>query len=158
MRILANTLQTGLLLVAVGIAAASGVVTDPDGEGDGNPQTVIIDSAEGGCFTFETGSTECPDGPTDIMVEPWCTALPGICGNWVVTEFDALGDVTTPPTSGYISDEAGYEDCQEADTGKVIVFKLGDGSYAKGVITNDDYTEGESGCDHRITLEYVYPM
>jgi len=43
--------------------------------------------------------------------------------------------VTTAPATGYISDVAGYDDCQEIDGGKVVVFKLKNGNYAKGIFT-----------------------
>ena len=118
--------------------------------------SAIIDTANGGCFEFQSGTENC-DTPF-LIFEPWCTALPGICGNWVETEFTNMDDVTEPPADGYISDLAGFEDCQEVNLNKVIVFKFEDGSHAKGIITNDEYTEGQYGCDHKITLEYIYPF
>ena len=108
------------------------------------------------CFVFRTGlETDCT-GDFDIVIEPWCQGRVGVCGNWVQTNETNLDAVTTPPASGYISDIAGYEDCQELDTGKVIVFKLSDGTYAKGIFVSE--TKDANGCVTGVTFQYVYPM
>ena len=147
-------------LCLIFVAAILSVASIAPPELDPGPQvkTAVIDSADGGCFFFSSGSTTCTDQQPDVVVEPWCTQRPGICGNWVETEHSALDQITTPPESGYISDVAGFTDCQEASTNKVLVFKLGDDSFAKGIITADAYTETPQGCDHKVTLEYLYPM
>ena len=61
---------------------------------------VVIDSADGGCFSFHTGDSACNDDAIDgdIMLEPHCIELPPICGNWVATEFTMLDEVTAPPS------------------------------------------------------------
>ena len=68
------------------------------------------------------------------------------------TEFD---DVNSIPSSGYISDEAGYEDCQEVVLDKVYVNKNKDGTYTKFKVTSDDFRENDSGCNHKITIKYM---
>ena len=128
-----------------------------------NSKTAIIDSANGGCFYFADARTTCPseeanDPEPDIRVEPWCTQNPGLCGNWAETAFTNMDDANEIPTTGYISDEAGFIDCQEVSPNQVLFFKLSDGSFAKAIVSDDAYTETESVCNHRITLDYIYPV
>lgn len=110
-------------------------------------------------FNFKTGLVS-DDWNVEHHIgnEPWCTDEPGLCGNWVATTATALDDMTTPPTTGYISDSAGFEDCQHAPLNKVLVFKLDDGSYGKAIIHSDDYSTDTSGCTHTLVMDYEYPM
>jgi hypothetical protein len=160
-RTLSHTLQLAALLSA-GLLALASVVPEGDGDDDGDDgggvKTAIIDSAEGGCFFFASGSTTCVDGPADVMVEPWCTELPGLCGDYLVTSSTSLDDPATPPESGYCVDELGYENCEQMPLNTVIVFRLSDGTYGKGRVTGDVYTEDDTSCNHRVTFEYVYPF
>jgi len=109
------------------------------------------------CFKFATGEqgNNCGD-EWDLIVEPWYNGRAGICGNWVQTSEGSLDSVTTPPASGYISDVAGYQDCQEVDGGMVLVFKLKDGTYAKAMLTKVE--KDAQGCVTSVTMSYVYPM
>ena len=121
---------------------------------EGGMKTVTL---HGNCLKFATGQvgTSTCDETYDVIAEPWCAGKAGLCGNWVKTNAITLAEVTTPPSSGYISD-AGYQDCQEVDVGDVLVFKLADGSYAKVRVVN--VTMDEYECADAVTLEYVHPM
>ncbi len=110
-------------------------------------------------FNFKTGAVS-DDWNVEHHIgnEPWCTESPGLCGNWVATSATALDAMTTPPTTGYISDGKGFEDCQNAPLNKVLVFKLDDGTYGKAIIHSDDYSTDTSGCTHTLVMDYSYPM
>lgn len=122
---------------------------------DSGPKTVSVTT---NCFMFEAGKeTSDPLGENcDFILEPWCNGRPGLCGNWVQTTETNLDAVTTPPATGYISDLAGYADCQEVDGGKVIVFKLKNGNYAKGIFTG--VSKDGNDCVTGATIKFVYPM
>lgn len=119
--------------------------------------TVTLDTSDAACLNFGEDPVTCTE-EVDFMLEPWCVDNPAVCGNWVQTDDTALGDVTEAPADGYISDAAGFNDCQEAEAGKVLVFKLADDTYAKAIISEHSTTQDDSGCDHTVTLDYVYPM
>lgn len=166
MKKIARVILSVSFLLGATLFSVASVELGPDdtsgGSNDANNNgavTVTIDSASGGCFFFADRQSTCPtESDPDLRVEPWCTQNPGLCGNWVQTAFTNLDDATEIPSSGYISDEAGFVDCQEVVLNQVLFFKLSDGSFAKGIITNDVYTENSSECQHRITLQYIYPL
>lgn len=149
-------LSLGLLMSLASVELGPGDSRSPDVP---NMKTGIIDSANGGCFYFADGRTSCPqEGDPDIRVEPWCTQNPGICANWVETSFTNLDDATEIPASGYTQENSEFSGCEEVTPNQVLFFKLADDSIAKAIISNDAYNETSSGCDHRITLDYVYPV
>jgi hypothetical protein len=111
----------------------------------------------GNCMKFATGETSNNCGEEwDVIGEPWCAGKAGLCGNWVDTGQTDMSAVTAAPATGYISDAAGYMDCQEVDVGSVLVFKLKDGSYAKVKVAA--VTMGGTGCVDSITLQYIHPF
>lgn len=124
-------------------------------KGAGNALTVILGGGNN-FYSFKKGKINSHDN-ADIMNEPWCTELPALCGNWAKTGKSQLSQVTSAPSSGYISDNSGYMDCQQVPLNEVLVFKLKDGTYAKVIIVNDQFSKTSSGCDHKITLNIEYP-
>ena len=109
------------------------------------------------CLKFATGETSnmCGDD-FDVIGEPWCAGKGGLCGNFVKTNALTLDGIDIPPATGYISDLAGWMDCDEVDVGDILVFKLADMTYAKVRVAA--VTFDTSDCADSITLEYVYPM
>ncbi|NOZ01819.1 MAG: hypothetical protein GXP54_08015 [Deltaproteobacteria bacterium] len=142
------TVFFGLTVAALAMACGT------EGSG-GNGNTVTLGTS---CFMFEAGKEgDFPtSGDCDLILEPWCNGRPGLCGNWVQTAETSLDAVATPPASGYISDAAGFQDCQEIDSGKVIVFKLSNGKYAKGIFSA--VSKDGNGCVTGAKFQYVYPM
>ncbi|NOZ84951.1 MAG: hypothetical protein GXP49_01555 [Deltaproteobacteria bacterium] len=147
-----NTLALVSLLVLPAVSTGCG---GDDDQGKGGLKEVVLDSAGPRCMSFASGTpgTNCEEGAFDVAVEPWCTEKPGLCGDWAETTFAELDQVAEPPATGYITDG-----CHEVTPQKVIVFKLKNGKFAKGIITNDIYTDDGTACNHKITLKYVYPM
>ena len=88
----------------------------------------------------------------DLALEPWCIDGVGLCGNWVSVGNVPLSADIAVPSSGYLSDEAGYENCEEIDITKTYVNKNRDGSYTAFKITNHQKI---GNCDHSITLDYI---
>jgi len=124
---------------------------------NGNIKTVTIEGRDS--YNFKLGKVT-NNHDDDVLNEPWCTKQPGICGNWVLTGKSKMEDVTSPPASGYISDKAGYVDCQPMPLNNVAVFKLKDGTYAKFLIIKDNYTKDDSRqmpCQHELTVLIEYP-
>lgn len=81
----------------------------------------------------------------------WCTDLPAICGNYQVTNETSFSAFTAAPSSGY------ENDCKNIELNKVLVFKLGDGTYGLVKIVDDVYTSTQNECIHKITLHINYP-
>lgn len=124
----------------------------------GGVKQIVLDNQNNG-YDFATGKVrnghQSPD--PDVLNEPWCTTNPALCGNWAKTGKSRLEDVKSAPASGYISDGKSFVDCQECPVNEVLVFKLKDGSYGKLMITKDEKTQTNSGCQHRITCMVEYP-
>lgn len=109
-------------------------------------------------YDFETGKLRDNHSPEpDVMNRPWCTPLPALTGNWAKTGIKDFNKVTTPPTTGYLSDGKDFIDCAEAPLNEVLVFKLTNGKYAKLMIIKDEKTQNASGCEHRVTCLVQYP-
>lgn len=124
--------------------------------GDSSLKTVELDSETASGIDLSTGKIYPKyNKKMDLFVEPWCTDNPGICGNWVNTHKGNFDEVTSVPSTGYLSDNAGYMDCQEVVLNKVYVNKNKDGTYTKFKIISDDYRKSDSGCQHKITMEYI---
>lgn len=102
--------------------------------------------------TFKRDKLPLDDLHFGIYSEPWCTELPALCGSYEVTEFSSFASLSEAPIGDY------EEDCSELPLNKVIVFKLGDGTYALIKIVSDEYNmvEGEY-CEHIVTLMINYP-
>ena len=90
----------------------------------------------------------------DISAEPWCTPQPALCGNYVQVSAGSLNEITNIPTSGYLSDEAGFEDCANVEVNKVYINKNRDGSYTAFMITNATQIETTSSCDWNLEIQY----
>lgn len=134
----------------------------PSKQSSGNVKTAILTSGTNeSCFSFKTGKLHKDHNNADIMVEPWCTEEVGVCGNWMITNETNLDAITSSPSSGYISDIAGYTDCQIMPTGKVAIVKLSDGSFAKMIIIKTEFSKIQNSshpCQHKTTIKYQYPL
>lgn len=118
---------------------------------------IVLDNKTYG-YDFATGRLRTDYNPEpDVMNRPWCTPLPALTGNWVRTGKARMEDVKSAPSSGYLSDGKDFIDCAEAPLNEVLVFKLGNGKYAKLMILNDQQTKTSSGCEHKITCLVQYP-
>ncbi len=123
----------------------------------GEIRQIVLDNKNIG-YDFATGKIRTDHTPDpDVLNEPWCTALPALCGNWAKTGKSRLEDVTSPPASGYTSDGKDYIDCVEAPLKEVLVFKLKNGEYAKLMIIKDEFTKSNNVCQHKITCFVEYP-
>ncbi|MDX9881750.1 MAG: hypothetical protein RBS73_06760 [Prolixibacteraceae bacterium] len=124
----------------------------------GGVKQIVLDNQNNG-YDFKTGKVrdghQSPD--PDVLNEPWCTTNPALCGNWAKTGKSRMEDVKSAPVSGYISDGKSFIDCQECPVNEVLAFKLKDGSYGKLMITKDEKTQTNNGCQHRITCLVEYP-
>ena len=87
----------------------------------------------------------------DISAEPWCTPQPALCGNYVEVNANSLDGISTIPTSGYLSDEAGFEDCANVEVNKVYINKNRDGSHTVFIIKNATKTDN---CDWNLEIQY----
>jgi len=122
---------------------------------------VLISDGQHGFYSFKSGKIHNVWDDADIKTEPWCTDEAGVCGNWVATNETDMDAVTSPPSSGYISDVAGYEDCQLMPTNKVVVVKLKDGTYAKIKIINvvlKKVQNSQYPCQQTTTMLVQYPF
>jgi len=138
--------------------ASCGVPQDFDGATDGHDiRTIVLDSADDAKRGYSFSSDAYAGWETaDIINEPWCTDEPGICGNWVEAkgkDIEGIGPADIP-VSGYISDVAGFDDCQNVEVGALYVNRNRDSRYYAFTIVDDDYSESEYGCNHRITVMY----
>jgi hypothetical protein len=121
---------------------------------------VLISGGSQSCYSFKSGKVHGNHSDCDLMLEPWCTEDPGVCGNWVLTGKSSLSQVINAPAGGYISDVAGFTDCQLIPLNNVAVFKLNDGTYAKVLIQKTDFSNNQSQnppCQHKTTLLIEYP-
>lgn len=143
-----------------GWGSASGG-TSSSSTSSSNAQKIVLVSGENqSCYTFKSAKIHNNHNDADLVLEPWCTNNPGVCGNWVLTGKSNLSDVTSPPSSGYISDVAGFTDCQIVPLNNVAVFKLKDGTYAKVLIQKTDFSNNQNQnppCQHKATLLIEYP-
>lgn len=123
-------------------------------------KVVLISGGSQSCYSFKSAKVHADHTNADLILEPWCTEEPGVCGNWVLTGKSSLSQVTSAPTGGYISDMAGFTDCQLIPINNVAVFKLKDGTYAKVLIQKTDFDNNQSQnppCQHQATLLIEYP-
>jgi len=124
-------------------------------------KVVLVSDRQHGYYTFKTGKIHGVWKEADIKLEPWCTEDAGVCGNWVVTNETDMDAVTSPPSSGYISDKAGFEDCQMMPKNKVVVVKLTDGTYAKIKIIDtklEKVDNSQNPCQQTVTMLVQYPF
>jgi len=122
---------------------------------------VLISDGVHGYYSFKSGKIHNVWKDADIKTEPWCTKEAGVCGNWVLTNETDMDAVTSPPTNGYISDVAGFEDCQMMPRNKVVVVKLNDGTYAKMKIINTvlkKVPNAQTPCQQTVTILVQYPF
>jgi hypothetical protein len=144
-----------------GWGKASGAATQSTSSSSSNVKTIVLTSGGSkSCYSFKNGKIHGDHNNADIMVEPWCTADAGVCGNWVLTNQTNMSAVSSPPTSGYISDGKGYTDCQILPANNVAVVKLSDGSYAKMMIQKTNFSNSQSQnppCQHITTILVEYP-
>ncbi len=118
---------------------------------------IVLDNRTYG-YDFASGKLRTDHTPEpDVMNRPWCTPLPALTGNWVRTGKNRMEDVTTAPSSGYLSDGKDFIDCSEAPINEVLVFKLQNGKYAKLMIIDHFQTKTSTGCEHKITCLVQYP-
>ena len=118
---------------------------------------IVMDNKTYG-YDFASGKLRTDYEPEpDVMNRPWCTPLPALTGNWVRTGKSRMEDVTSAPSSGYLSDGKDFIDCAEAPLNEVLVFKLTNGKYAKLMIISDQQSKTSSGCEHKITCLVQYP-
>lgn len=124
----------------------------------GKVSQIILDNTNN-TYDFDSGRVcSIKDNPEpDVINEPWCTALPALCGNWAKTGKSRMEDVTTAPTSGFISDGKSFVDCQECPVNEVLVFKNKEGRLGKLMIIKDEKTQTANGCQHRITCLVEFP-
>ncbi len=88
----------------------------------------------------------------DLSIEPWCIDGVALCGNYVSVGDVPLSSDITIPSSGYLSDEAGFDDCEEIDISKTYVNKNRDGSYTAFRIKDHQKL---GNCSHSITFDYI---
>jgi hypothetical protein len=122
---------------------------------------VLISDGQHGFYSFKSGKIHNVWDDADIKTEPWCTEDAGVCGNWLATNETDMDAVISPPSSGYISDVAGYEDCQLMPKNKVVVVKLKDGTYAKIKIINvvlKKIQNSQYPCQQTTTMLVQYPF
>jgi len=123
----------------------------------GEIRQIVLDNTNIG-YDFASGKIRTDASPDpDFLNRPWCTTLPGICGNWARTGKSRMEDVTSAPASGYISDGLDYIDCVEAPLKEVLVFKLKDGTFGKMMIIKDEFSKSNNVCLHKITCFVQYP-
>lgn len=143
-----------ILFALTGIEPASPCSSSNTQSTSSSLKTVTLSTTNNYQINFSTGklgSTNNPIKDYDISLEPWCTEKPGVCGNFVdLGNVDINGNIQIPK-SGYLSDEAGFEDCIEIDTTHTFINKNRDGSYTVFRILKH---EKPSQCDHTLVIEY----
>ena len=119
---------------------------------------IVLDNTNN-TYDFDSGRIcNAKDNPEpDLINEPWCTALPALCGNWAKTGKSRMEDVNSAPASGFISDGKSFVDCQECPVNEVLVFKNKEGRFGKLMIIKDENTKVNGNCQHRITCLVEYP-
>ena len=148
------------IILIVFIIGSIGWITSCDmGDDFWNPNDydVITLNANQPIYDFRTGRTYTYETMLDdidnygIINEPWCTDLPALCGNFVVTEETSFSTLSSAPVNGY------ENNCVNVELNKVSVYKLADDTYALVKIVSDDYSTTNEGCEHAITLHINYP-
>ncbi len=127
-----------------------------DDEWNPNEITVVTLNNDNPFYHFSKGLFLKENMPNDIdeygiINEPWCTDLPALCGNFEVTDKTEFADFDVIPAGDYEST------CEEVPLNKVLVFKLGDNSFALVKVINDIYNATSTGCEHVINLHINYP-
>ena len=120
-----------------------------------SPQTMsgVLDTTGNSMVSFVRNEfTSSYISDYDLGLEPWCIDGVALCGNFAAIGNVPLSSSITPPTSGYLSDEAGFDDCVEIDPTQTYVNKNRDGSYTAFRITS--HTKLGS-CDHKIQFDYI---
>ncbi len=121
----------------------------------GEVKTITLSTKDVLEIDFVTGNTGTMNNPLDnfsLWLEPWCTDKPGLCGNFVdIGEVDVNSSNIQIPANGYISDEAGYDNCVEVTPGHTFINKNYDGSYTVFKIESH---EKPDTCEHTIEIEY----
>ena len=122
-------------------------------------KTLTLSSVDDYSYSFvreEVTSRPAFDKDYDIMLEHWCTAKPGLCGNFLPVivpdvpdpDFDIIDSI---PESGYLWDESGFEDCIEVEEQQIYINKNRDGSHTAFKIV--DHSK-PSDCHHSIRILY----
>lgn len=143
-----------------GWGSASGGTSTSTTSSNSAKKVVLVSGGSQSCYSFKSDKVHANHNEADLILEPWCTNDPGVCGNWVLTGKSSLSQVTSPPSGGYISDVAGFTDCQIIPLNNVAVFKLKDGTYAKILIQKTDFSNNQSQnppCQHKATILVEYP-
>ncbi len=147
---LENSTDIGFYLYSYGL-------TTPPSNGNNGTSTqsgiknLTLDTTNMNNFAFSFVTESYSDSSNyDISAEPWCTSTPGLCGNYVETNSTSLDNIPNIPSSGYLSDTAGFEDCANVNPNKVYINKNRDGSYTAFIITNSTKTK----CDWNLTIQY----
>jgi len=126
-----------------------------DGPWDPNKFVEVKLDGVNAYYNFKTGlATSVLPSDVDnfgIINEPWCTDLPALCGNFVVTDETSFTAFTEAPLTGY------EVNCVNVELNQVLVFKLGDGTFALVKVVNDFYTSTTASCQHKVTLHVNYP-
>lgn len=150
-----KNLRVSMLVILVAVLIQSCIIDD--NFWDPNKYVVVNLDAVNPIYDFRTGQTyNYNNMPKDIdnfgiINEPWCTDLPALCGNMVLTDETSFSAFTSAPTSGY------EQNCLNLEKDKVVVFKLGDGSFALVKVVTDFYYSNTTGCEHKVTLHVNYP-
>jgi hypothetical protein len=117
-------------------------------------KSITLSSINDYSFSFVTEKiTSSPDFDKnyDLMLEAWCVDQPALCGNFLDIGAVDLNSVADIPSSGYLSDKAGYEECVEVDSAHTFISKNRDGSHTAFRITRH---EKPSTCDHVVDITY----
>ena len=115
----------------------------------GQVKDLVLDTRRDYAFSFVSETYDRKN--YDISAESWCTPKPGLCGNYVQVNATSINDISNIPTSGYLSDKAGYEDCANVEVNKVYINKNRDGSYTAFIITNATNT---GNCNWNLKIKY----
>ncbi len=141
---LPNSNEVGFFLSAFGLVTDSYINNSSEQIKD-----LVLNTQGNYAFSFVSETYDINN--YDISAEPWCTSQPGLCGNYVQVSATSLNDISNIPTSGYLSDEAGFEDCDYVEVNKVYINKNRDGSYTAFIITNATKT---GNCDWNLEIQY----
>ncbi len=123
------------------------------------PQTnkdkeIKLNSINNFCYSFireEITARPNLDESYDLLVEPWCTDRPALCGNFIELNIPSFDNITAIPATGYLSDDAGYGDCVEVNVNKIYINKNRDGTHTAFEIVS--HTK-PSNCEHNINILY----
>ena len=121
---------------------------------DVSDKSVTLSSLDNYSFSFVTEKiTSRPnfDKDYDLSMEPWCVEKPAMCGNFVDLGAVDMSTVTEFPSSGYLSDTEGFDDCVELDPTHTFINKNRDGTHTVFRITKH---EKPSSCEHVVDIVY----